>query len=377
MINPSSFQSVSRNPRALVKVNDIVIRKLIEVEYVENNTYVPDTFRVRLPLYTLDNGIPIDYWLSQPAILVNIYMGFPTDPYNYGTGDLENMVVGGIDQLDVHIFENGGVVEFSGRDLTSKFVDNKTTEKYPNKTASEIVTILANKEGLTPVVTSTTTKAGYYYTQDYVQLGSAIPEWDLLTYLAQRENFQVFVRGENLYFQPFPDENAADPYVLQAQTLENGQMASFNGKTLTITRNLNYARDVIVRVRSWNAKTGKVDVSMRATPNKKTVVAAIAQPIGEAQTFEYFYPGLSREQAIVRATNILKKITLWEKVIQTDLPGDDLLRKDDLIELRGVSDSANQTYYPDTITRTISADSGGYSMQVRAKNHSPQSIVLI
>ena len=151
MLNQLPIVGSARNPRGLVKINDMVISKIINIEYVENNTYTPDTFHIQLPLYDLDPAINIEYWMSQPAILVEVYIGFPNDINNFGINDLTKLIVGGIDQLNVHIFENGGIVEFSGRDLTSKLLDNKTTDKFPNNTSSYIATFFANQNGLTPV----------------------------------------------------------------------------------------------------------------------------------------------------------------------------------------------------------------------------------
>jgi phage protein D len=373
-INQVPIVSQARTPRALIQINGKTVREVEYLEYVENNFYLSDSFHVKLPLYNLQEALTIEYWLSQPAILVELFVGFPQDPISYSISDLQSLILGGINNLNVRVFDNGGYVEFDGFDLSKKFIDNKTTEKYPNLTASDIAIKLAQEQGLTPVVTPTTQKVGYYYAQDYVQLQTEITEWDLLVYLAQQEGFQVFVRGKSLYFQPRP-LTSPSPYVFQAQTLENGQLASFNGTQLVVSRNLNYARDVIVKIRSWNAKTGRVDVEARATPNKKTVLAAAAQPIGEAQTFQYTIPGLSKEQALIRARQILEDISQHERVLQASCPGDNILRKDSVIALKGVSTSADQTYYPDTITRTISP--GGYTMQVRAKNHSPQSVVVI
>lgn len=363
-----------RNPRALIKVNDFIVRKIDSLEYVENNYSQPDSFKCKLPLYDLHPEINADYWLSQPALLIEIFIGFPNDPINYGIGDLQSMVLGGINDLIVCPFgPGGGYVEFNGFDLTKSFIDNKTTEKFPNLKASDIVTQLAVKRGLTPVVTKTTTEAGIYYNQDFVQPGSEVTEWDLITYLAQREGFQVFVRGTSLYFQPRVTTSPT-PYVFQAQTLENGQSASFNGSELTLSRNLNYARDVIVTVSSWNAKTGYVSAQAKGTKNKQIVAARVAQSLSQPQTFEYYIPGLSKQQALQRAQQMAEDISQHERVFRTTCPGDNILRKDSLIQVKGVCPSADQTYYPDTITRTVGA---GYIMNVVAKNHSPQSIVSL
>lgn len=375
MLNQVPLPSQARNPRALVKINDIVVRKIEYFQHVENNYYMSDSFHVRMPLYNLSDGINLEYWLSQPAIMVEMFAGFPKDPNNYGISDLQSYILGGINDLAVRVFDNGGYIEFNGFDLSKKFIDNKTTDKYPNLTSSDIAIALAQKRELTPIVTPTDTRVGYYYNQDYVQLTREVTEWDLLTYLAQKEGFQVFVRGKNLYFQPRPLQSS-NPYTLQATTLENGQLASFNGTSLKLSRNLNYARDVLVKIRSWSSKNGHVQVEARATPNRRTALSSAAQPIGQAQIYEYTIPGLTREQALIRAQNMIQQITLHERLLEARVPADNELHKDSVIQLNGVCTSADQVYYPDTITRSLVSGSG-FTMEVKAKNHSPQSVVLI
>src|SRR6185312_15180313 len=371
------FTPTARNPRALLKINDIIVRQIESIEYVENNYYQPDSFRVRLPLYGRSDSIDIEYWLSQPAILVEILIGFPVNPDNYSVGELQSLVIGGINDLGIRPFDNGGgFIDFNGFDLSKKFIDNKTYEKYPNRTSSDIAIALAKTRGLTPVVTPTTTEAEIYYHHDFVQNGNAITEWDLLTYLAQREGFQVFVRGTSLYFKPRPI-TSNDPYMFQGNLPKNGVGASFNVSRMVISRNLNYAQDVIVNVISHNALTGPISVQARGSHTKRNVVAASAHVIGQPQIFTYNIPGLSKQQATVRAQQILEEISQHERVIEVTCPADNVLHKDSVILIKGATAAADQTYFPDTITRRISAMEGGYIMDVRAKNHSPQSVVTI
>lgn len=373
MLNRDSFNSQARNPRALIKINDIVVDKIINIEYIENNYYQPDSFRVTLPLYNLHPGIDIEYWGSQPAILVEIFLGFPSNPNSYGLGDLQSMTVGAINNQTLNIFQ--GTIDFDGFDLSKKFIDNKTVEKYQNLFTSDIATKLAIKRGLTPVVTPTKTYASFYYTQDYVQLGNEITEWDLLTYLAQKDGFQVFVRGTSLYYQPRVIQSG-NPYIFQASTLETNN-PFLNGESLIVARNYNYAQDVVVNITSMSAKWGVVRVQAKGQKTHGGVRSAAARTLGQTQTFDYSIPGLSKQQATERAQKILEDISLHERILDVNCPGDNLLRKDTLIQLKGVSESIDQTYYPDTITRTMDGANGNYSMNVRAKNHSPQSTVII
>lgn len=375
-INPVPTPNVARNPRVLIKINDTVFRKITSWTYVENNYYQPDTFRVELPLYTQDAVATIEYWQSQPALLFELFVGFPTNTVTYGVSDLQSLILGGINNIDLYVFDNGrGYISFDGFDLGKKFIDTKTFERFPNLTPSQIATTFANEQGLTPVVTdSGPPYAGYYYTGSYVQMGNAITQWDLLTYLAQQIGYQVFVRGTQLVFQPRPVQSS-NPYLIQARTLENGNLASMNGSSLRISRNMNFARDVQVTILSFNSKSGRVSVTAQGRKTKRGVVSAIAKTLGEPQKYVENVPGLSKQQAQMLANQLVLKISQHERIIQVSGPGDNILRKDSVIQLSGVSPSADQTYFPDSITRSMAGVEGAYKMEFVAKNHSPQSIV--
>ncbi len=373
---PTTLVSEARNPRALLKINNNVIRQIDSLEYTENNYYNPDSFRVTLPLYSTIDAITIEDWLSQESILVEIFTGFPNDPVNYSIGDLQSLVVGSINDLNVEIFNNGGgFVTFNGFDLSKKLIDTKTTQKYQNQTSSQIATTIANEQGLTPVVTATTQQAGVYYNQDWVQLGNETTQWDLLTYLAQHEGFTVFARGQSLYFQP-REMQSSTPYVFEGQTLEGRGTPLFNGTKLIMSRNMNFAPDVVVNVISWGSKTGHVQVKVTGHKTKAGTKSSATKSIGQPQVYTYSIPGLSKEQALQRAQSLLQDISMHERLLEISCPANNVLRKDSIIQLKGISPSADQTYYPDTITRRM-APGQGYNMEVRAKNHSPQSMVTI
>lgn len=360
-------------PRALVMINDEAIPGWVEWTVDNNTFYQADTFRV---VFATD-GVPTSRgpaWFSaQSGMKVEIRAGFPADPVHYGASELDSLIYGAVDDLTwdpVH-----GTVELSGRDLTAELIDTKTTEKWPNLTASQIVERIAKGHGLTPVVTKTTQKSGKYYEIDHVRLTDQRSEWDLLTWLAHEEQFIVYVKGKELHFEPKPT-TANDPYVLTWQPpTDDRAYPIFNGKGLTLSRNLTLAKDVIVEVRSWNAKNAKgFTVKAQATHNKNTVLKGAAQPVGDAQTYSYTVPGLTHEAALKWAQAKLREITQHEMRLSVELPGDNILRATDVVELRGTGTAFDQTYFPESVVRQMSI-SAGYSMTLTAKNQSPESVI--
>lgn len=358
----------------MVKINGQIMPGWIEWEVDNNTFYQADTFRAKFALSMMPAGYGAAWWAAQSKMSMEIFAGFPADPENFTTDDLDIMIYGQVD--DITFDPVGTTVEVAGRDLTAELIDTKTTEKWPNLTSSQIVEKLAERHGLKPVVTKTAQKAGKFYEIDHARMTDQRSEWDLLTWLAHQEQYVVYMKGTELHFEPQP-EKSQNPYVLQweAPTADNAA-PSFNGKTITFSRNLTLAKDVIVKVRSWNAKNKKgFTQTAQATHNKNTVLAGAAQPVGDAQTYSYTVPGLTPEEALRWAQAKLREITAHEVRFTATLPADNLLGVTDVIQVLGTDTAFDQTYYPDSIVRRMSMNEG-YSMSISAKNHSPESVVL-
>lgn len=372
MLNTLPPKAQGRQPRGLVYINgQSLLWENIEVD--TTTYYQADSFSVTLPLNGQPKGYDFSYFASAPAMLIEIYAGLPNNSEQFTKSDLDNLITGQVD--DIAIDPVTATLTLTGRDLTAKFIDNKTTEKFQNNTSSQIAAILAQRRGLTPVVKATSTLAGRYYEIDHSRLTSQHSEWDLLTYLAQEENYAVFVKGMSLYFQPVPSPSD-NPYVIQ-WTSSDTDGTSINVVDLKCTRNLTLARDVIVTVRSWNAKQKQgFTKTVKATPNKDTAVASQAQPVGDSQVYTYSIPGLTPEQALQKAQQLLQQITQHERNIAFTVPADSLLDKSKIIQLKGTNTDFDQIYYPSSIRRTMSLDSG-YVMHVEAKNHSPNTQVIV
>lgn len=369
MRNTLPVQSDTTYPRSIVKVydndgNGVILENWLGWE-VENNTfYAADTFRLDLSVADLPAARDFSWWSSAKRVDVEIYAGYPADPDHYSIADLDLLIYGRADDIVTSLSRQK--VEVSGRDLTSEFLDNKTTEAWQNLTASAIAEKLAARRGLTPVVTKTKAKAGTYYQIDHVHINNQRTEWDLLCYLAHQEQYIVYVQGKSLFFRPQPDASQ-DPYVIEYQPpTEENAIPSANCMDLSFARNLTLAKDVIVHVRSWNSK------SKRAFT--KTAKAKRKDSDGEAQVYSYTIPGKTPEEALQLAQAKLREITAHEVNLDATMPADNVLNGTDIIQVRGTNSAFDQTYYPDRITRSMRFEQG-YIMTIHAKNHSPESVV--
>lgn len=356
-----SLGASARQPRGAMRLNGTVIPGWLAWE-VDNNAFrAADTFHATFPLYGLPKGFGAGWFASQTAIECEIFArADPADPDNYQPTTADLLIVGQVD--DITLDPLAGTIEISGRDYTAKLIDTKTSESHLNQTASQIATLIAGREGLKPVVTATSTVVGTYYSQNHVDINQEQSEWDILVRLAEYENFDVFVKGKELHFQPKASETG-DRYAITYTFDQYQPTASVTA--IRFERSLTIIKGVVVNVRSWNAKQKKAFVA--AWP--KAVKTAKPGQLGASSPLQYHFtiPGLTQDQAIKAAHDRYNRIVQHTVKMSADLPGDDLLDCSKVVQVRGTSTSWDQDYYPDSVKRSMSVDEG-YRMTVTGKN---------
>ena len=353
-----------RTPRGLVRINGQAVDGWVDWEVEENRFREADTFRVTFALSKLVAPSTAAWFLSQLTLGVEISAGFPRDPENYGYGDLQSLIIGNVDQVDFDPV--GRTLELTGRDLTSLLIDAKTAEKWQNQTASEVATILALRHGLTPVVTATTETLGRFYQIDHVSTTATQTEWDFLCWIAQQTQFVVYVKGKELHFEPQPDPSTAPAYPVTWTEADATQPFSSNTKRLSFQRTLTVGKTISVTVRSWNAKQRKGFTASYPTTHGTAIRPGSAK--APAQEYSYVIANLTQDQAQKRAKAIYNEIIQNEMRMSADLPGDNELSSGHVIPVTGTGTPFDQTYFPDSITRSMSFG-GGYRMDARARNH--------
>lgn len=355
-----------RHPRGAVRLNGTIITGW-EAWEVDNNAYrAADTFSVTFAAGALPSGFGLDWFAAQTGIECEILANEdPPDPDNYQPVLADRLILGAVDDLDFNPLT--GTITISGRDYTSWFIDTKTSEGYLNKTASQIATLLAERKGLTPVVTATTTLAGTYYRQNHISLTQERSEWDILCELARFEDFDVFVTGKELHFQPRPADTG-DRYVIE-WTPPSSDFASpiANVTNLDLSRSLTIAKGVIVTVISWNAamKRRFSAVWPRAAKSTKPGQSGASGPL----EYTIYRPGKTQDECQQLAQKYYREITQHMMKLTADLPGDSLLACTSVVQVRGTGSAWDQDYYPDSVKRSMSMSMDeGYRMSLSAKN---------
>ena len=354
--------------RGAVKINGATIQGWTRFEVENNSAYSADTFRVELAGQLLPSDRNLSWFSQQQDMFVELFIGNPADPISYRPEDLTSWVYGQVDCVKIDPVEN--VIELSGRDLTRVFIDSKTFESFSNQTSSQIATALANRHGLTPVVTATTTKAGKYFDIDHVNTNAERSEWDLLNFLATVEDFQVQVQGQNLYFGPAQSGTALYPLEWKPPGSQGAPSAAV--ESLRLERALTVSRGVQVSIHSWNAKYAKGFTVTYPGKAPKTINVGGSAVGAGIQVYRRTIRNLTQQEALQRAEALYNQIISHEMTLEFHAPGDNSLTLAAAISLSGTGTAFDQVYYPDHIRRTMDCQSG-YSMEVHAKNHGPDT----
>jgi hypothetical protein len=332
----------------------------MDFEVVNASHFAADTFRLTVAIDKLPATYDLSYWSQSVGDELEIWAGFKTG----GASSLASLIYAQVDDVIADPVER--TLTLSGRDLSARFIDKKIDKEFQQQTASDVVQTLAQNHQMGSAVTPTTAKVGTFYELYHSRITKDQSEWDLLTVLAQHEGYDLWVSGKTLNFQP-PVADSVPPYVLQYNDNGTG-VPSGNFQQLKLCRSQTLARDVIVRVKSWNqAQEIVVTAEARRQPVKSVKGLGIT-----TQLFTFHPPNLNQEQANQYANSKADDITKHEKVITASLPGDILLTNRSLIQLTGSESDWDQFYNVDTVIRKMSVRDG-FSMELRAKNHSTQS----
>ena len=356
---PSAAVSVARRPLLRVLLNGADSHACTHVTVDSNNHYQADTFEAE---FIADGAATqtLAWWSDTDTILVEIQIDRGLNGQREGWA---SVFIGEVDGIEAD--PESGAVRAHGRDLSRRLIDAKTQETFLNQTSSQVAAILAARHGLTAAGPATTTLVSRYYGADHDHLTGdsftrTTTEWDLLTYLAQHEGFDLFVVGTVLHFQPAtPDTDP--PFV--ARMDRSGTALQSQVMAPHLERSLTLAKDIEVWVRSWNATS-------KAGFTAKSGGKSSGAKRGEAQRTVVVRPNLTLDQAQKLANSIREDLTRHERLLSFELPGDVTLNPRQLVRLEGTGTSWDTTYYVASVSRRIAFDSG-FVMEVRCKNHSP------
>ena len=349
MLNTLPVSPQARQPRGIVRLNGQDIPGWVEWEVDNNCFYQADTFRVTFAASGLPADRPASWLLSQADLSVELLAGLPADPTRFDASDLTSYIIGRVDEATFDPV--AGVIELVGRDYTSQFIDAMTTEKFNNKRPDQIAQILAARHDMTANVEPVQGLAGRFYQIDHATLTDERTEWDLLTWLANQCQYDVWVSGTTLNFLPKVDPEKNDRYVLR------------------------WEQPVQDRAHPV-ANVTRLKLAQPARPKGSKIKRNTKIPYGQAQTFTYTIPGLTHEQALARAQAIHTDKSRHQLRLEAERPADAILSTRTLVQLEGTGTVFDQVFYPESVVRGLNIRTG-FTMRLTAKNHPVESTVSI
>lgn len=381
---PDSPMSWVRHPRLRMLLNGNPLNGNFEASVSSNNRLAADTWDATLAM-DLDPAFGWAFWGEQQDATITIQVGFLADSAAEGSvAEWVSLITGKID--DIHVDPGQGTVHMSGRDLTSLLIDKKIQKAYANLTTSQILTMFAKENGLVADVTPTTRLVGDFYKDEHDKLAlgnfsKQTSEWEMACYLARQEDQDIWIDDKGLHTKPAADPGGTGvvPYPIHyVPRDQHTPIASVNYATdIQVERSLTLAKDIRVTVKTWDAAhktsyTRTVDGHGSVTAKEGAGGAGKAP----AQTYVFVKPGLDPDAALRFAQQQARVLTLLERVVTLEMPGELTLTPRSMVSLSGTGTSWDQTYYIDTIARKVSWG-GGFTQTVRLKNSSPRTMTTV
>ena len=251
-------------------------------------------------------------------------------------------------------------MRLQGRDYSGKLIDAKTAETFSNQTLAQIATTLAERVGLQANASSTPQLAGQFYEIDHARtahdtFSRSSTYWELITYMAQHQGYDVWVDGKTLNVQP--KEVGADRPAL---TVQNGGPSHVSTvRNLTLVRRPALAKDVLVTVKSWGGK-------------QKAAVSAKDGPSHAAQSVVRTFPNLTQAQCAAVARSIRAELGRHERTVTFGMPGEFALRPRVAIAVQGTGTAFDTIFFVSEVERQFSLREGLWQT-VHARNLAPQA----
>jgi hypothetical protein len=326
-----------RQPGLQVLVNGAPLRGVYDAEIHTNAYLAADRFSFRSALAADDAAL----WSAIP-LQVEIRAGLE--------GAWQSLIVGQGDTLQIDPI--AGDVELSGRDGTALFIAAQTHESFENLTSSDVASLLAGRHGLTATVNPTTELIGRFYQAGHSrtalsQHGRATTEWDVLSWLAQQEGYEVWVSGTTLYFQP--------------PAMPSGYVTISPDDCLAMElgRDLAIGAGFSLQVQSWDCALQQVVSESAMYGNGATSGASMIA----------LRPNLGPADAQLLAQRITAQLSSHERTVSFEAPADLVTVPRMQMQLYGTNTDFDGAYTIYDVERRFSAKRG-FTQFVRARRSS-------
>jgi hypothetical protein len=341
-----SVQAV-RAPRLQVLINGQPLVGTVEAGVTTFSRFRAGSFQISAVLAQPE--FSFDFWITSSEITVEILVAAD------GSSGLYSIIEGKADQISVDPVR--GLVRISGRDYTSVLLDSNTQEVFVNRTASELAISIATRRGLVPLVSATTDMVGRQDNDGHTystfrQFSRTLSEWDILVDLAVRENYDVFVAGKSLCFQPSGS----------MRRRFNLNMTAATG--VRVERLLPGGADISVIVQSWDCR--EQAMVQEVVGGSESQNSGLQQPAAR-RTYIVMEPNLSAADAARIAKSRLAEFSSYKTTCIIDMPGELTLTARDEISLIDQAGLPVGSFEIEAIDRRFHPISG-YTQRIRTRS---------
>ena len=233
-----------RQPRGWLQVLGVYL-PVLEIEATLNTKKSSGTYSGVVAMDTaVQMGLSLMTLSAEPTIEAGVYIN-----QDIQTSSQVNLISGPLDEIEFD-FERQ-ILQFKGKDQSSKLHDTKNHEKFLNQTASQIVSTIAKRHGLTPEIDDTTGKVGRALKDDFAKITDGMSDWSLVQKLAETEGASCYIKGSKLVFTT---KQGSNQYKVTYTPPTAQAFATGNFIRLSVHRNLQAGKSVEVHTSSWDAK---------------------------------------------------------------------------------------------------------------------------
>jgi phage protein D len=332
-----------RTPKVSACLNDVTVDSVMRLDV--NLSGSRKSSRFELTMSTLGLGVPL--WLPQssPApITVSISVSDADD-------DTNSCILEGL--ADSVAFDPiNHVARIEGRDYSSVLVSSSFQGSYCNQTSSEIANQIANRHGFTPIITTTSMLVGSYQNNDHNQVllnahSHVLSEWDLLSELATKEGFELFVTGTNLVFAPVAS--------LQVNYVT---LALSDIKSIRLHQECSLSGQNTVTVKSWNSWLGQALYYADGQTTDQSVTNPLALGCDAGIEIALVKPNLTSQSVQKIAQDYAARLQQQSTSVEIVIPGEVSLQPFDIVSITGIGYGFESDYLVRTVRRQFSPTAG-------------------
>jgi phage protein D len=332
-----------RTPRINACLNDVTVDSVMRLDV--NLSGSCKSSRFELTVSTL--GLRLPLWLLQlPTTPVTVSISVSDDDNNTNSSILQGLA----DSVAYDPINQ--VARIEGRDYSAVLVSSSYQGSYCNQTSSEIASQIAIRHGFTPIITVTSKLVGSYQCDGYNQVllnahSHVLTEWDLLSDLATKEGFELFVTGTNLVFAPLAS--------LQVNYIT---LALSDIKSIRLHQECSLSGQNTVTVKSWNSWLGQALCYADGQTTDQSVTNPLALNCDAGIEIALVKPNLSSQGVQQIAQNYAARLQQQSTSVEIVIPGEVSLQPFDIVSITGIGDGFESDYLVRSVRRQFSPTAG-------------------